>query len=84
MDIRPTPRFCALIYSAIEHDPTGSWSCNRATGVINKDRDDGPYLSALIRHFEHTRPDDVVAIERDVPERWPDDESSLGFVCLLP
>jgi hypothetical protein len=83
MDIRPTPRFIAMVYGAIEHDPTESWTCDRATGRICKVREDGPGLVALIDHFEHAMPD-AASIERSVPKCWPEPESALGFVCPGP
>jgi hypothetical protein len=84
MDIRPTPRFVARVYAAIENDPTESWTCDRQTGRITKTREAGPGLVALLRHFERAMADASDAIERDVPKWWPEDESALGFVCPPP
>jgi hypothetical protein len=84
MDIRPEPRFIAMLYAAIEYDRAASWICDRATGRITKVREGGPSLMAVIARFADERPHDAAAIERDIPEDWPEDESSLGFVCPGP
>lgn len=80
IDIRPTPRFAAILYAAMEA-PHSGWICDRMAGTFTQINVGERSLMGTYYAFIEENPNAVERINREVPEQWPDNEADLGFVC---
>ena len=83
IDIRPTPRFVAILYAALE-EPHSGWTCDRLAGTFGPTDVLERTLMGTVYAFMEENPDTVERINRELPEAWPDNEADLGFVCPKP